>query len=264
MKTLLSAFQSVRSKPTPAFFPMFLSSSLLFPVADYKCRHTLQCLLVLNNSPILSGPTDSLACFSHPSPSLAMNLCLPRADDNCCGVTDASPFLPNIHRVLCFHFILILNYSPCQCQYMSHKLTALTLLPIFNRVGLVGLVQHVISSLAGRRERGSWEERKMKEEGSGKKMRRKGKEGRRKTGGREEKRITQKEERFERFTQTKLQYSKNSPLLVGPVVSRLQLDYSSREIHYFIKHHLTGKELIISKFFPNIKPKLLSLTVSSL
>lgn len=73
---------------------------------------------------------------------------------------------------------------------MPHKFTALTLLPIFNRVGLVGLVQHVISSLAGRRERGSWEERKVKEEGNGKKMRRKGKEGRRKTGRREEKRTT--------------------------------------------------------------------------
>lgn len=181
MKTLLSAFQSVRSKPTPAFFPMFLSSSLLFPVADYKCRHTLQCLLVLNNSPILSGPTDSLACFSHPSPSLAMNLCLPRADDNCCGVTDASPFLPNIHRVLCFHFILILNYSPCQCQYMSHKLTALTLLPIFNRVGLVGTTcnfkfgrQKRKGKLGGEKDErgGKWKENEEKGEGRKKENRR--------------------------------------------------------------------------------------------
>lgn len=86
MKTLLSAFPSVKFKPTPAFFPMFLSSSLLFPEADYKCRHTLQCLFVLNNSPILSGPADPLTCFPPPFPSLAMNLCLPRADDNSCGV----------------------------------------------------------------------------------------------------------------------------------------------------------------------------------
>lgn len=34
---------------------------------------------------------------------------------------------------------------------MSHKFTAVTLFPIFNRVGLV---QNIISSLADRRERG--------------------------------------------------------------------------------------------------------------
>lgn len=184
MKTLLSAFQSGRSKPTPAFSPMFLSSSLLFPDADYKRWHNVQCLFVLNNSPILSGPTDSLTCFSPPSPPLPWISVFPEQMTIPAVFTDASPFFSSIHRVLCFHFILTLKYSPCQCQHMPHKFTALTLLPIFNRVGPGGIGTTCNFKLAGRRERGSWEERKMKELGSGKKTRRNG-EGRKKENRRE-------------------------------------------------------------------------------
>lgn len=112
MKTLLSAFQSVRSRPTPAFSPMFHSSTLLFPGADYKCWHSLQCLYVLNNSPILSGPTDSLTCFSPPSLSPAMNLFLPKAEDSSCGVYRCFALLPQHSQSSLLSFYLNFKKLP--------------------------------------------------------------------------------------------------------------------------------------------------------